>query len=639
MKKLLIVLGTLLVIVLGVLAILPRMLDINRYHDQIQAELQKQLGRPVQLGQMNLGLLPPTFKVQNAVIAEDPNYNSGLPFAQAAELDVAVKLEPLLHKDVQVESLRMIRPSVELIHAADGTWNFASLGKRTKPTPNQQQASSQPTPLALDLFQIDDGAVGVTDLQKHQPRMVYNNIDLQLKNVAMGKPFEIALTAHLPGAGKQLVKLDGRSTFVNDPTLVNTPFQGTLQIDQVTLSSAQQYMNSKALSGTEANISGSLKFNSEGGKLSADGTVQMDNVTTHGKPLGYPVVLDYHAVDDLQADLVTIGNTQLKVGNSPFLISGTVNGQSTPAQANLKLNAQGASIADLVKLGEAFGMSLSPGTQPSGQLSADLTARGPLSAPAVAGVLQANQLKVSGFLANSAKVNLNLAPPGGDFVRTLTGKISVQMNDGKLTGVDMSQKLGQIGKFTGANKAGAGATQISQLSGDFDLQNGVATTNDLKALTDAGTLAATGTISLVDQGLNMKATAILSKANSQQAGGTNIGGLMTTAMANNNGEIVIPVLVTGTIPSPKVDPDVAEMAKLRTSNLLPSFSNPGQLTQGALGKLGGGSSGAAGALGALTGKPTPSAAASNQGQQSNGNSTQNTVNGVVGLFGGKKSTK
>ena len=59
MKKLMIVLGGLLVVVLAALAVLPRMLDVNRYHDRIQAELQTRLGRQVQLGQMNLGLFPP----------------------------------------------------------------------------------------------------------------------------------------------------------------------------------------------------------------------------------------------------------------------------------------------------------------------------------------------------------------------------------------------------------------------------------------------------------------------------------------------------------------------------------------------------------------------------------------------------
>jgi AsmA protein len=633
MKKLMMVLVGLLVVVVAVAAMLPRLLDVNRYHDRIQTELQTRLGRQVQLGQMSLGMLPPAFKVQNAVIGEDPKYNSGMAFAQTAELNIRIKLMPLLHKDVQVESLQMVRPQVELIRGADGAWNFSTIGTHDEQETKQEQASGQSKPLQLDRFQIIDGAVAMTDQVKHQPRKEYNHIDLMLKDYAPGKPFEIALSAHLPGAGKQVVKLDGHGGPIADTTLVSTPFEGTLQLDQVMLSGVQQYLASQALAGTEASISGSLKFKNEAGKVSTTGTIRMDNVVAHGKPLGFPIELNYNASDDLKAEVITVSNTQLKIGTAPFVINGTVNGTSTPALADLKLNTQNASIAELVKLAEAGGVSLSPGMQPSGRLSADLMARGPLSGPAVSGTLRATQLKVSGVLANALQINLNMAPPGAELVRTLTGRISVSLNDGKLTGVDMAQQLGAIGKFTGASKIGDGATHVSSLTGDFDLKNGVASTNNLKALTDAGTIAATGTASLVNQGLDLKATAVLSKTSSQQVGGAGIGGMMTTAMANRNGEIVVPVLVTGTIPNPKVSPDVSAMAKMRISGLLPSFGNPGQLTQGVMANLGGG---AGGLMNSLSGK-TPGAAASNQPQ--NGNSVQNAASGLAGLFGGKKKQK
>ncbi len=627
MKKLWIVLGGLVVVVLAVLVMLPRMLDVNRYHDRIQAELQSRLDRPVQLGQMNLGIFPPTFKVQNAVIGEDPKYNSGMPFAQTAELDIQLKLQPLLHGDVQVASLRMVRPQVELIRAADGAWNFSTIGTHHEQQAKNEQASK---PLQLDHLQIDDGSMAITDREAKQPRMEYSHIDLKLKDYAPGKPFEIVASAHLPGGGKQVVKLDGRGGPIDDATLVSTPFDGTLQLDQVALRGIKQYLNSQAMAGTDASISGNLRFKNESGKVSTTGKLRMDSVVAHGKQLGFPIELDYNASDDLNAGVIAVSGTQLKVGSSQFVINGTVNGKSNPALADLKLNTQNTSLAELVKLADAFGAAISPGMQPSGLLTADLTAKGPLSGPAVAGTLKATQLKVSGVVANSLLITLNMAPPGADVMQTLTGKVSVNMTDGELTGVDMSQKLGEIGKFTGASKVGQGATRVSSLTGDFDLRNGVASTNDLKALTDAGTMAATGTASLVNQELDMKATAVLSKTSSQQVGGSGIGGMMTTAMANNNGEIVIPVIVTGTIPSPKVSPDLTAMAKMRMNGLLPSFSNPGQLTQGV---LAGARGGAGGVLGALTGK-TPGAASSNQ--QQNGNAVQNAIGGLGGLFGGKK---
>jgi AsmA protein len=634
MKKLLIALGVLFILVVAAFALLPSLLDVNRYRGRIQAEMQKQLGREVQLGQMSLSLLPPAFKVQNAVIGEDPSFGSSAPFAQTAELDIQLKLKPLLHREVQVVKVRLVRPQLELIRGSDGRWNFSTIGTHGGQQPTEQpggeaKPSAETKPLQLDRLQIDDGSVAITDEQKHQPRVQYKDIDVLLRNFAPGQPFDLTISAHLPGGGRGLVKFDGHGGPIQEATLVTTPFSGTLQLDQLSLSGAKQYMNSPQMKGTDASISGNLRLNNNSGKASVAGNVRMESIVVRSKPLGYPVELECNASDDLTRDLVTISNTRLKIGNAPFAISGTINNKSVPAIADLKLNTQNAPIAELVALAQAFGASISPNLQPGGNLAADLTARGPLGAPALAGVLHATQLKVSGLDASSLQVNLNLAPPGENLLQTLSGKVSVNLSDGRLTGVDLSQRLGAIGKFQGVSGVSNGATHVSSLTGDFDLRDGTAYTNNLNALTDAGTVAATGSIGLADQVLNMKATAVLSKSSSQQVGGGSIGGLMTTALANKNGEIVMPLLVGGTVSSPKVSPDTAAIAEMRAKNILPSFSNPGALTHL------GGSSGLGGVAGALEGNKTPGAAAANQQQQS-GNAVQNAVGNLGGLLGGKK---
>src|SRR6185437_3758856 len=109
MRKLGIAVVVILVLLVAVVLIVPRLVDINRYHGQIQAELQKRLGRTVTLGEMHLSLFPPSFQVQNPVIGEDPrfSFNQNRPFATAEELAVSIKLLPLLRKDLQVKSLEL----------------------------------------------------------------------------------------------------------------------------------------------------------------------------------------------------------------------------------------------------------------------------------------------------------------------------------------------------------------------------------------------------------------------------------------------------------------------------------------------------------------------------------------------------
>jgi hypothetical protein len=86
----------------------------------------------------------------------------------------------------------------------------------------------------------------------------------------------------------------------------------------------------------------------------------------------------------------------------------------------------------------------------------------------------------------------------------------------------------------------------------------------------------------------LNVTAVIPKTLAQQLGGTGIGGYMNTALANSNGELVIPLIVTGTFDSPKFLPDVKRMAQMKLKGVLPSFDNP---AGGILGGLLGGKSG------------------------------------------------
>src|SRR5947209_15737547 len=120
MRKLGIAILVIVVLLVAAALIIPHVIDINNYHAQIQSQLEKKLGRQVSLGPMSLSLFQPSFQVSNAVIGEDQGFNSGRPFATADKLSVSVKLLPLLHKQVDVNSLQLERPHIELVRNAHG---------------------------------------------------------------------------------------------------------------------------------------------------------------------------------------------------------------------------------------------------------------------------------------------------------------------------------------------------------------------------------------------------------------------------------------------------------------------------------------------------------------------------------------
>src|SRR6185437_9136772 len=203
----------------------------QQYRPQIQSELQQKLGRKVTLGNLHLRLLTPRVRVDNVTVSEDPRFSSGRPFAQTQELDVSIALLPLITGNVQVKSLTLQQPDIELVRNPQGVWNFSTIGQ---PPPGTTSQPKQPTPkpgsqqnaggFELNNLQISDGQIAITDAQKHQPRTVYNHIDVSLSNFAPGRPFSVAATVHLPGPGTQVVSLDGTGGPINNSNMIATPF-------------------------------------------------------------------------------------------------------------------------------------------------------------------------------------------------------------------------------------------------------------------------------------------------------------------------------------------------------------------------------------------------------------------------------
>lgn len=204
---------------------------------------------------------------------------------------------------------------------------------------------------------------------------------------------------------------------------------------------------------------------------------------------------------------------------------------------------------------------------------------------------------VYGMLGGDAEVEI--APqPGQDLGRGISGSLRFALGEGKLGGVNMLSELSRIAQFTGSGWGGGDAvTNILGLSGSLDIRDGKASTNDLKLSFAGGSLAASGSFGLDDQTLRLKVLSALDAAMSEKAGGTRVGGYMTTALTNAKGELVIPCQVAGTFSKPLFTPDVAEFARLKVQRVLPSKENPlGAVSDVIQGGKEGGAKGVGGAL-------------------------------------------
>lgn len=709
MRKALLAIGIVLLLVIVAAGIFVATFNPNSYKATIQTKLEEQLNRKVTLGDMSLGLFPPRFRVANLSITDDPRFNSTKPFIQTGELSISVQLFPLLHKSLQVDSLTLAQPHVELIKDAQGVWNFASLGQKSSSAP---PSSSDQQGFSLGKLAIDDGQIAITDLQGHKPRTVYDHINFQLTDFAPDKPFNMDASVHLPGSGDQQIQLQGTGGPLSHENPAATPFKGTLDLKDVDIAGLQKFLQTSALENTEGILSGHTNIANQAGKVSASGQINMDKPKLHGIDVGYPINLDYDVNDDLQNDLLTINKGAIKLGPTPLFVTGTVNSKPTPAQLDVNLKANDVSIVEIARLAAAAGMAFSADTKVDGRVNANIQARGAADKPTLNGTLAGHDIQVSGkniakpvevkainialspteirsdnfnvtsgattastqftlkqyasksplvdatvrapkaelpellsmakaygvtgldALSGAGTLNLDMHAAGplqaissDQIMKALNGTIDVNFNNVKYSGVDISHKLAALTGNLQQGQDDKGFTNILKMTGNILVKNGVAQTNNLQAALDIANVGAIGTANLGSQALDMQVTAVFSQAFSKQmggasVGGTNVGSLLGAALSNNDGQLVIPAIVSGTLQNPKFTPDTKKMAQMRLKGIKPSADNP----------LGGASS----LLQGLMGQKKQPADAQGQPQQQQ---QQNPVDQIIGLFGKKKKDK
>jgi AsmA protein len=741
MRKLFIGFAILVAVLVAGILVFAATFNVNHYRSAIQSQLERRFGRPVTLGEMHLSIFPLRFRVQDLAIADDPSFSADAPFVKTQQLDVAVKLLPLMHNQVEITSLDLLKPNVNLIRNLNGTWNFASLGHdggaaqqepespsgnrgqegnakattqgQSHPPPELQQASKQQ--LSMQELTIRDGQISVLDQKKSKTPSLYDHIDVTLKNLSPDSPFSLDAAVHMAGSGTQEARLQGKGGPIVSEKPEATPFDGNLNLKQVKLGDLAKFLNSPVLNGTDGVISGEIKLNNNAGKLTAKGTTDVQAARVQGMELGYPISARYEITNDLNADMVTIRNLALKLGSTPFDIAGTADLKSTPAIIDLYFRAKDISIVEAAKLAAASGIAISQGTTATGSLNANIHANGPANKPALNGNVTGTNLQLSGnginqpiqipsinlalkpvtiqsnqFEVNSGATKLlaqiaiqNYSTPGAtvdaavrssnaqlpaiiamakaygvkaaekvngagninldmrasgalksitvaDITRALNGTMSLDLNDVTYSGANISQELSSIAKFlnpSAATQSSSGVTKILKMNGNVVVKNGIAETNNLNAKLDIGNLGAIGTANLADESLNVRMTAVLTQSLSQKAGGNGVGGFMQTALANDQGELVIPVLVTGTFSQPRFAPDLQQVGQMKVKQFIPNLNNPSSIT-GALQNL-------------LGGAPASSQnAQQNQqtGQPPQANNPQNPVQQILDIFGKKKKS-
>jgi len=136
-----------LLIVIG-LAILPPLININRFQRRIATSIGGSLGRPVHLDNVSMSLFPlPGLMIENLVVDEDPAFGSE-PIIRANNVRATLRLSSLWRRRVEFSTISFTEPSVNLVHTTDGKWNIEGVllqASRIESAPTSQR-SAGPAP-------------------------------------------------------------------------------------------------------------------------------------------------------------------------------------------------------------------------------------------------------------------------------------------------------------------------------------------------------------------------------------------------------------------------------------------------------------------------------------------------------------
>jgi AsmA protein len=313
-----------LVALLLVLALLVQTGPVSqRVKDLVVPRASDALGREVTVQGAKVRLFPgPKVSLTGASVAGRPGEP---PLVEVGSLDAALELWPLVRsfgKDVRVDGIRLVRPVLNLVRDADGTWNYEGLGEgaqaepraspsqESKAKPLQEEPEANPSEgggaqrskVVVSHAAIEDGSVRLVDRQgTGEAALAVSRIDLAADHVGVGEPLSARLSAALASEQKNF-QAEIRASQLPGSLATLGPglypeLSGTLALVGLDLAQVRAFLPAK-LTGimSGGRVDASAKLGTEASKYRVDGSGKLSQVRLRGEPAqgGF----DIHAVAD-----------------------------------------------------------------------------------------------------------------------------------------------------------------------------------------------------------------------------------------------------------------------------------------------------------------------------------------------------
>lgn len=228
--------GAILALLILAAVCLPLFLNADSFRARIESTLTTSLGRKVSIGKLDLSIWSGGLVATNTAVADDPAFSTQ-PFIQAESVKIGVELLPLIFsQEVQIRGFSLESPKVQLLRAANGTWNYSTLGgTAAKPAAQNEDTKKAFPDLTVGHVTVDNGRFTVGNQpaagKASTPVRVYDQVSLEAKNFGFRNSFPFTVSAHLPGDG--IVSLTGTAGPINQQDASATPFAGKLEMKHI----------------------------------------------------------------------------------------------------------------------------------------------------------------------------------------------------------------------------------------------------------------------------------------------------------------------------------------------------------------------------------------------------------------------
>ena len=444
-------------LVLVVVVAIKLFVNVNTFRPAIEKQLTATLGRSVKVGDLSLSLHSGSLVAHGLEVADDPSFGAG-PFLTAKEFRIGVSLRTLIFShELNLRSFQIESPQIHIVRAANGTWNFAGIGRRGTPgnadSKNAKDAAPELPDLSVGRIEIKDGHAVIAGLLPHGKPMVYENVNITATDFSLASRIPIELSASLPSGGT--VKAIGYVGPINRDDPGSSPLD--LQISAKRLDPvAAGLLDTSA--GASLLADADLHATSDGQTLKTDGTVRAQNLKLHPGATAAPKPIDlaFHGAYHLKENSGQIEDASTPIGNSAIRVNGTYKANALDPEdpsLNLKLAGQNLPIDELQPLITAAAIRFPNGSVlKGGTLSMSLAITGHAKSVEITGPVALDNVHLVGFDVSTA-IHGIAALGGvktGDTTNFQTLRVSVHITDAGVVADNVEATIEGMGELTGS---------------------------------------------------------------------------------------------------------------------------------------------------------------------------------------------